>query len=508
MADELSMHDATEGSPFLENDEPQEDQHGRANAKPAVEAWWSSSRYQVSSPNAVVGLLSLIIFFMALSGTMGLIPLGRLIEDAVCRKYYGSSDPVDEKLCKVDEVQTELAWLGGLYVVIDSAIGFIVSFPWGITSDRLGRKPVFRLSFLSLIIGGMWTVLCIIRSDILPIRLMLLSPLFTIFGGGIPVFGAVINSMIADVTGTERTSGFLWLSLGAVTGAVAGPGLSAKLMEATTPWIPLYITGCISPFIFVATIFLPETRPRQIELPASAPADGSYSAALVSHVKHTRIRLAESVSVLRSRSIAILLLLFFVHAPITMSHGQTIAQTISKRFHWTLAQTGYLFSVKGIVMVVVLALMPFLSSFLTSPRLGKYQLSIFKRDLRLAQLSLVFLIVGSILMGGESLAEVITGLVVSTFAIGIDSLVKSLIASYVDKEHTSRLYALTGMTETAGRFFGAPSLAWTFERGVKSGWMGLPFYFVAGLCALALVALCFVQKPNISDEGEQGATEV
>jgi hypothetical protein len=54
---------------------------------------------------------------------MGLLPLGRLIEDAVCRKYYDSPDPVDEKLCKVDEVQTELAWLGGLYVVVDSTIG-------------------------------------------------------------------------------------------------------------------------------------------------------------------------------------------------------------------------------------------------------------------------------------------------------------------------------------------------------------------------------------------------
>jgi hypothetical protein len=44
----------------------------------------------------------------------------------------------------------------------------------------------------------------IIRSDIFPIRLMLLAPLFTIFGGGVPVFGAVVNSMIADVTTTER----------------------------------------------------------------------------------------------------------------------------------------------------------------------------------------------------------------------------------------------------------------------------------------------------------------
>jgi MFS-type transporter involved in bile tolerance (Atg22 family) len=99
-------------------------------------------------------------------------------------------------------------------------------------------------------------------------------------------------------------------------------------------------------------------------------------------------------------------------------------------------------------------------------------------------------------------------MVVSTLAIGLDSLAKSLIASYVDKEHTSRLYALTGMTETAGRFFGAPSLAWTFERGVKSGWMGLPFYFVATLSALALAALCFVRMPDKSEEDEHGATEV
>lgn len=123
MAEELSLYDATEGTPFLDTDEQQEQEDGRQNAKPAIEARWSSSRYQVSSPKAIIGLVSLIIFFLTLSGTMALIPLGRLIEDAVCRKYYGSSDPVDEKLCKVDDVQTELAWLGGLYVVIDSAVG-------------------------------------------------------------------------------------------------------------------------------------------------------------------------------------------------------------------------------------------------------------------------------------------------------------------------------------------------------------------------------------------------
>lgn len=290
--------------------------------------------------------------------------------------------------------------------------------------------------------------------------------------------------------------------MGAVSGSVVGPGLSAKLMEVTNPWAPLYVAGCFAPIIFLATIFLPETRPRQIELPTAASRDESFGETLSSHIKHARTRLAESISVLRGRSIGILLFLFFVEAPVAMSHGQTIAQTISKRFHWTLAQTGYLFSVKGLVMVVVLALLPLLNSLLTSPRLGKFQLSLFKRDLRLVQLSFVFLIVGSILMGGETLAEVIAGLVVSTFAIGMESFAKSLLASYVDSEHTSRLYALAGMTKTAGQFFGAPTLAWTFARGVKTGQMGLPFFFIAALCAVALAALCLVQKPDLIEDEE------
>ena len=130
MADELSLHDATEGAPFLENGDDQQqepERPGRPGAKAGnvPSPRWSIAKYQVSSPNAVVGLVSLIIFCMALSGTMSLIPLGRLIEDAICRRYYRSSEPVDEKLCKVDEVQTELAWLGGLYVVIDSTIGVL-----------------------------------------------------------------------------------------------------------------------------------------------------------------------------------------------------------------------------------------------------------------------------------------------------------------------------------------------------------------------------------------------
>lgn len=72
-----------------------------------------------------------------------------------------------------------------------------------LTTHRLGRKLVFRLAVLSTITGGTWSFLIITHSDVFPVRLILLSPLFSIFGGGVPVLGAVINSIIADVT-TER----------------------------------------------------------------------------------------------------------------------------------------------------------------------------------------------------------------------------------------------------------------------------------------------------------------
>lgn len=56
---------------------------------------------------------------------------------------------------------------------------------------------------MGLILGGIWTTIVLARWDIFPISLMLLSPFFSVFGGGLPVTVAVIHSIIADVT-TER----------------------------------------------------------------------------------------------------------------------------------------------------------------------------------------------------------------------------------------------------------------------------------------------------------------
>lgn len=68
---------------------------------------------------------------------------------------------------------------------------------------RIGRKPIFRIAYAGVILSFLCTFAVLLRSDIFPVQALLVSPVFTVVGGGLSVTVAVIHSMIADVT-TER----------------------------------------------------------------------------------------------------------------------------------------------------------------------------------------------------------------------------------------------------------------------------------------------------------------
>ena len=74
-----------------------------------------SRRLQVTSPPRILLILTLIMFILVVSGMMIMMPVFRIIEDAVCRAHYATppGETVDERLCKVDEVQSRLEYLGG-----------------------------------------------------------------------------------------------------------------------------------------------------------------------------------------------------------------------------------------------------------------------------------------------------------------------------------------------------------------------------------------------------------
>ena len=67
--------------------------------------------------------------FFATSGGLSAAPVTRILEDNLCRQYYDgirqAGSPIDEKLCKVDEIQSKLAYLNGLLSTFEAIVGML-----------------------------------------------------------------------------------------------------------------------------------------------------------------------------------------------------------------------------------------------------------------------------------------------------------------------------------------------------------------------------------------------
>jgi MFS transporter, PCFT/HCP family, solute carrier family 46 (folate transporter), member 1 len=303
------------------------------------------------------------------------------------------------------------------------------------------------------------------------------------------------------------------ITIGAIGGGISGPALSGLLMQKFSLWIPLIISfWVLMPMVLITFVFLPETLPRSSahhiakNMPSVDARSVSYFSAIRKHTHEAFSILLTSLSMFRNRSLAILLGTFILQAPLERCVGQVLGQTLSKRFHWPLAQLGYFFSVRGLASFVYLALFPVIATYFTSPS-RRRPFSVFSKDVLLAQTSFLALIIGLLMMSGENFPLLIIGQVVANFSVGLASFEKALVVAFVRSEETSRLFALTGMLETVGALVGGPSMTWAFAQGVKMGgvWMGLPFWYAACLCALAFVAVCFVRSPPKQDGVESTA---
>lgn len=68
-----------------------------------------------------LGCLLGLVLLVNLSMSLYQLPLNRVIERRLCRDYYSTREPpsydpdgdISENLCKVDDVQRELAWIQG-----------------------------------------------------------------------------------------------------------------------------------------------------------------------------------------------------------------------------------------------------------------------------------------------------------------------------------------------------------------------------------------------------------
>ena len=62
-----------------------------------------------------IWLVLFLLLLVNLTNGISNIPLNRLLERRLCRAYYDVDHDVDEKLCKVDRIQQDLAWIMGAF---------------------------------------------------------------------------------------------------------------------------------------------------------------------------------------------------------------------------------------------------------------------------------------------------------------------------------------------------------------------------------------------------------
>jgi MFS family permease len=279
-------------------------------------------------------------------------------------------------------------------------------------------------------------------------------------------------------------------------------------MEKAGPWVPPLIGVGLFCLGGIPFFFLPETRarkdPSQEVHEPEIPSPNSIITQIFG-------QFLDSLSILTSPSLILLLLAALCSMPVMDSTLQFLNQFVSKRYDIKIAHTGYVQSTYGVASIVMtLFILPWILNLLIDPATAaRYRAKDeHYRDLSLARWSYVVLFLGALTLGlSPTLGGFVLGLILMAVGSGFGSLSKSLMSIYVDPAHRSRLFSLVGMVEVLGSVFSQPLLAGLFAFGLRwhGVWIGLPYLGLAALIALSGSLLLFVRIPRAGYSGSVAA---
>lgn len=198
-----SDDEPTESTPLVSARRPGT---GRSRTDSILRAAQNIHVPKVHNPDLIVGIFCGIILVGAGAGGLWTIPATRMVEDIVCRSYYDVliSDDIDESQCKEDAIQSKVATIFAIYGALQASIGAAAAFPWGIVADRYGRKRVFSLTVIGMVLSFLWFAVVCAFPQTLPIKAVWFGTSLQVLGGGNAVLSAIVFSMLADVTTSEN----------------------------------------------------------------------------------------------------------------------------------------------------------------------------------------------------------------------------------------------------------------------------------------------------------------
>ncbi|KAF3387393.1 putative lysophosphatidic acid:oleoyl-CoA acyltransferase [Penicillium rolfsii] len=503
-----------------------------------------------TSASKITFRLKLILFAMVLAVEVGFAflegPMVRVMESIACRQYYSVADPtkigangqVPEELCKVAEIQAELAAVKGYHMFFDGLLSALMAFPYGLLADRRGRKSTLVLGVPGFFLNSVITIVVLWFSDVLPLRAVWLSSLAWLIGGGPVVAFAIIWTMMADVTSeAERAGLFFQFAIVSMGADFVSSALASWLMTMD-PWAPLLIGYAIVTGGLLFLFVLPETKhaipsihvePPNVELSDLAEFDskrtyqkpeeaGMYPGESDvdvgdGHEAHMswsyptqqpqsfwgkcranyRFYMKPYLFILNRKPVLLLLTAFLVYR---LSRGSSwfLTQYISTRYHWTLAQANMLVASRPTVSIpVFLWGLPYLKKYALNPRRTSTE-----KDLWLARASILCLTLGTLGIGlSPSVATLIPSMIIQTSGSGFVFLTRSLITTLVERDETARLYTVIEIIQSFGNVVASLSITTVFQIGLRLGgfWIGLAWMMTSSLFCMVAAAIWFFRLP-------------
>ncbi|RAL15484.1 MFS general substrate transporter [Aspergillus homomorphus CBS 101889] len=459
---------------------------------------------------AVMVTASMLILAMDFGFYLTAAPQTKIFEDIVCRNYMAAlGNPADavptEGVCKSEPVQSELALVNGWKETSDVLPGILLSVPYGVLADRWGRKPVLLLGILGILLGEIWVRVVCLYPTVLPLRLVWLSGMWRLIGGGDIALSSIALVMVADRFPEDEIATALFrLTSAVIVSEVLATPVSAYLM-ARDPWLPyvlglgVAIVGSLCAFLMPETLTDARSKIVLTTTPTNEEETPSYPArkdSVRQFIKGKMRELRDSTRfIMSSPGVAVCLFALFVTS-ISKQSTSLLLQYTSKRFHWSIGNSSLLISLRGLITLAnFLLLMPALSFLLTRYLHLPGKL----KDLRLAQASSFVSALGFLVIATTaSWAMLVLGIVLLSLGAAFAVSCRSFVTALVRPDHVGTLYSSASAVTSFGIVVSGPLLAYAFRLGLRLGpaWFGLPFLLAGGVYLVGSVLLVRLRIPD------------
>ncbi|KAF2856680.1 hypothetical protein T440DRAFT_5780 [Plenodomus tracheiphilus IPT5] len=486
-----------------------------------------SLRLKAPANHSIWPLICLLIL-VHLASVLYSLPLNRVIELRLCQQHYEHNDPsliqpngfIPEKLCKINDIQRQLAWLQGIMETTLVVCDFAVTIPFSFIAERWGVRCVLWCNLVPRIFMSVWAIVVGQYTHLLPTNAILAGPFLAVLGGEC-VFQSTVFTLTSSLAGeyVQRASYFSYVSSTSYVVSFLGPTLASFTMSRSI-WLPFWINiallACAVPVVWL----LPEIRKAPFAQVSQTENGRRSSAEDVEPLLGDRIsdppqfanafesqpgtfpRITDAirrmVNLVRGRSNFQILLCSFFLTALASSDTKLLVQYISKRYEWTFAQAGYMLSAKALVNFTLLAIVV--------PRVIRASMStksVHGSEVRLnylgAEVSIIVSVIGVLCVALAFKFWMLLGALIvyalgSALPVFTMSLVKSPLIAVAGSDVQD--FSIIMLVKTLGSLVGAPLMTVLWVYAIKLGGAGLGLlYFVSA--GIYLSAAYVVARLNI-----------